>query len=140
VLFRFRPVLGSRKAVNVYSPLRPAVPLLFDWIVEHRSSNWKKPVKTKAKKAAILLCGWGFLLLGAVGLFLPLFKGVLLLFVGLLILSSEYVWAHNLLDKIRIRFPGLSSRLDRVTSMAHKWIRKLFHNAPPGISRGTTKT
>jgi putative transmembrane protein PGPGW len=95
-------------------------------MVEHRSFN---PVKTKARKAAVLLFGWGFLLLGAVGLFLPFFKGVVFLFVGLLILSSEYVWAHHLLEKIRIRFPGLSSRLDRVT--AHKWIRSLLHHPPP---------
>lgn len=84
-------------------------------------------MRTKAKKVLLLLLGWGFILVGIVGLFLPFLQGVLFLIVGLLILSSEYVWASRLLQKIRTRFPGLSARFDAAAANAHKWTSKRFH-------------
>lgn len=85
-------------------------------------------MRIKAKKVVRLLLGWGFIVGGIVGLFLPLLQGVLFLFVGLLILSSEYVWADNLLRKIRTRFPVLSSRFDQAAAKAHKWTSRRFHH------------
>ena len=82
-------------------------------------------VQTKAKKIALLLIGWAFILLGAVGLFLPVLQGVLFLMIGLLILSSEYVWAHRLLLEIRTRFPAVATRWDEARVAAHKWIAKV---------------
>jgi len=83
-------------------------------------------MKTKAKKILKLLVGWAFILFGIVGLFLPFLKGILFLFVGLVILSSEYVWAHRLLSKIRNRFPRVTARLDKVTTAIHDRIGKAF--------------
>jgi uncharacterized protein len=60
-----------------------------------------------------VLFGWGFILLGVIGLFLPILQGVLFLLIGLLTLSSEYVWAHRLLLKIWNRFPAVARRWDR---------------------------
>jgi uncharacterized protein len=82
-------------------------------------------VQTKAKKIALLLFGWGFILLGVIGLFLPILQGVLFLLIGLLILSTEYVWAHRLLLKIRNRFPAVVTRWDKARVTAHKWIAKV---------------
>jgi uncharacterized membrane protein YbaN (DUF454 family) len=84
-------------------------------------------VQTKAKKAILLLFGWGFILLGVIGLFLPILQGVLFLLIGLLILSSEYVWAHRLLLKIRNRFPDVAKRSDEAQKTAHKLMAKIFH-------------
>lgn len=86
-------------------------------------------MQTKAKKIALLLFGWGFTVLGVVGLFLPILQGVLFLLIGLLILSSEYVWAHRLLLKIRNRFPAVARRWDETQRTAHKWMAKIFHRA-----------
>jgi uncharacterized membrane protein YbaN (DUF454 family) len=61
------------------------------------------------KRVLILVAGWAFILLGIVGLFLPILQGVLFLLIGLLLLSSEYVWAHHLLGKLRARFPESAS-------------------------------
>jgi len=83
-------------------------------------------MKTRVKKVLKLLAGWAFILLGVVGLFLPFLKGILFLFVGLVILSSEYVWAHRLLSKIRNRFPSVTARLDKATTVMHDWIGKVF--------------
>ena len=97
-------------------------------------------MQATVKKILLLFVGWGFILLGIVGLFLPVLQGVLFLIVGLLILSSEYVWAHQLLQKIRAHFPGLSSRLDEATAKARRWTGKVFHHSQRGASGGTTKT
>lgn len=78
-------------------------------------------LQTKFKKITLLLLGWGFILLGVIGLFLPILQGVLFLMIGLLILSSEYVWAHRLLQKIRNRFPAVATRWDEARATAHKW-------------------
>src|ERR1700739_3723585 len=48
---------------------------------------------------------------GIIGIILPTLPGIPLLLIGLFILSSEYVWAHQLLGKIRKRFPATSRKV-----------------------------
>lgn len=79
------------------------------------------------KRVLWLVAGWAFILLGVVGLFLPFFQGVLCLMIGLIILSSEYVWAHKLLGKVRQRFPKVAGMADRVKDKAAQWF--------PGVGR-----
>jgi uncharacterized membrane protein YbaN (DUF454 family) len=86
-------------------------------------------MQTKARKILTLLAGWAFILFGIVGLFLPFLKGILFLFIGLVILSSEYVWAHRLLSKIRDRFPSVTVRLDKATTAMHDLFGKVFHRS-----------
>ena len=69
----------------------------------------------KAKRWLLLLSGWGFILLGIAGLFLPFLQGILCLLIGLVILSSEYAWAHNLLTQLERRFPKLAAHLHRAS-------------------------
>jgi uncharacterized protein len=80
-------------------------------------------LKSHAKRILLLITGWAFILLGIVGLFLPFLQGVLFLLVGLIILSSEYVWAHRLLTKLRERFPKIGSMADQATAKATAWLR-----------------
>ena len=82
-------------------------------------------MKTYTKRILLLIVGWAFILLGIVGLFLPILQGVLFLLVGLIILSSEYVWAHHLLNKIRERFPKLGRTADQATEKATAWLRRI---------------
>lgn len=89
-------------------------------------------MRSKAKKAARLFLGWGFILVGIVGLFLPFLPGMLSLIVGLLILSLEYVWANHLLQEIRARFPGLSSRLEAIRT--YKWTGEGLRHTQPGAT------
>ena len=84
-------------------------------------------MQARVKKIMLLLLGWGFIVLGVIGLFLPILQGVLFLVVGLLILSSEYVWAHKLLQKIRTRFPQIASRWDEAAIKAHRWTENVLH-------------
>ena len=82
------------------------------------------------KRVLVLFVGWGFILLGIVGLFLPVLQGVLFLLVGLIILSSEYVWAHHLITRLRQRFPKLGKIADQAAVKATSWLQRLSHRAP----------
>ena len=83
------------------------------------------------KRILVLIVGWGCILLGVVGLFLPVLQGVLFLLIGLIVLSSEYVWAHHLLAKLRQRFPKLSRAADQAEERAGSWLRRLSRQRPP---------
>jgi len=67
----------------------------------------------KLRKAVVQLVGWMFLIAGIAGLFLPFLQGILFIFVGLVILSSQYQWAHKILGDGRKRFPKIAEQLDR---------------------------
>ena len=82
-------------------------------------------MNARIKRVLVLIVGWGFILLGIVGLFLPILQGVLFLLMGLIILSSEYVWAHHLLAKLRQRFPKISGTAEEATKRAAAWLRHL---------------
>lgn len=77
------------------------------------------------KRWLVLVTGWSFILLGIAGLFLPVLQGVLFLLIGLIILSSEYVWAHHLLHKLRTRFPKLSASAERASQKAAAWLHRI---------------
>ncbi len=70
----------------------------------------------------VLLIGWAFIVLGILGLFLPVLQGILFLLVGLIILSSEYVWAHKVLTKLRGRFPRVAHLFDQAADKARSWL------------------
>jgi uncharacterized membrane protein YbaN (DUF454 family) len=78
------------------------------------------------KKALALVAGWTFIVLGVIGLFLPFMQGILFLMIGLTILSSEYVWAHHLLTKVRARFPRIAIFSDRAREKATGWMRRVY--------------
>jgi uncharacterized membrane protein YbaN (DUF454 family) len=67
----------------------------------------------RVRRWAMLTGGWFFVALGITGLFLPILQGILFILIGLLILSSEYVWAHRLLERVKQRFPKLADHVNR---------------------------
>lgn len=81
-------------------------------------------MKKAIKRVFLLATGWFFLVLGVIGLFLPFLQGILFILIGLLILSSEYVWAHNLLNKLRDRFPRLSAKVDESHTRVSLWFQR----------------
>jgi uncharacterized membrane protein YbaN (DUF454 family) len=82
-------------------------------------------VKPYTKRILVLIVGWSSILLGIMGLFLPILQGVLFLLVGLIILSSEYAWAHRLLTRLRERFPKIGRTADQATARATAWLRRI---------------
>ena len=51
--------------------------------------------------------------------------------IGLIILSSEYIWAHHLLTKLRARFPKISRTADGAALKAGGWLRRLSRQRGP---------
>jgi uncharacterized membrane protein YbaN (DUF454 family) len=82
-------------------------------------------MRTRTKRILVLIVGWGFVLLGIAGLFLPILQGVLFILIGLIILSSEYVWAHHLLARLKQRFPRLGRTADEASAKAAAWLERL---------------
>lgn len=66
------------------------------------------------KRVALIVAGWALLLLGTIGLFLPVLPGVLFLFIGLSILSVEYEWARRWFTALRRRFPTADRKLQAI--------------------------
>ncbi len=81
-------------------------------------------MKRHLKRLGVLVLGWGFILVGLIGLFLPIIQGILCLLIGLFILSTEYAWAHHLLQKLKARFPRIAVHFDRARERAAHWLRR----------------
>ena len=74
------------------------------------------------KRIALIVAGWGFLLLGIAGLFLPILQGILFILVGLTILATEYHWARLWIVKLRQRFPAMDGKLRKFLGKKAKYI------------------
>ncbi len=81
-------------------------------------------MKARLKRWVLLGLGWGFILVGIAGLFLPVIQGILCLLIGLFILSTEYVWAHKLLAKLKARFPRIAKQFEKAKQTAEAWINR----------------
>ncbi len=79
------------------------------------------------KRMLVLVVGWAFIVLGIAGLFLPVLQGILFLLIGLIVLSSEYVWAHRLLTKLKQRFPKLAEHAHHAHVKAEQWLHRISH-------------
>lgn len=73
------------------------------------------------KKWIVLTVGWVFILAGIAGLILPILPGIPFLLIGLVILSTEYLWAHHVLTKLTARFPSVAAHLHQATEKARRW-------------------
>jgi uncharacterized membrane protein YbaN (DUF454 family) len=76
------------------------------------------------KVIALQITGYAFLVLGVLGLFLPFLQGILFLLIGLLILAKNAPWAHNLLERVRERYPKAGALIETAeTTMTGWWDR-----------------
>ena len=82
-------------------------------------------MKAVAKKIMIFVIGWFFVILGIVGLFLPVLQGILFLTGGLLILSKESRWAKKVLLKLRARYPH---QYEKIEENLIKLRKKIFQS------------
>ncbi len=89
------------------------------------------PVKKTLKRAAILVAGWAFIVLGIAGLFLPVLQGILFLLIGLFILLVEYPWAHRLLHRLKARFPKIAAQFEIAKEKSERWIARLVRRDRP---------
>jgi uncharacterized protein YqgC (DUF456 family) len=64
------------------------------------------------KKVGFTVSGWIIIGLGVAGLALPFVPGLVLILLGLVILSSHYVWAQRALHWFRGKFPKTANFAD----------------------------
>ena len=75
-------------------------------------------------RALVLSTGWILVVLGVVGLFLPILQGGLCLALGFALLSVGSQTVHLWLRKLLGRWPGLWKRLERLRRRILRWIRR----------------
>ena len=81
-----------------------------------------------AKKTLIHVVGWSFILIGIVGLFLPILQGILFLLIGLLVLSKESKWAKDLLHRIEKRYPTQYQKMHEFNEQLKKRFLRFVKN------------
>jgi uncharacterized protein len=65
--------------------------------------------------------GYAFLILGIIGLFLPILQGILFIFVGLIILGRYARWSLWLLNRIKNKH----AKSGRVIVVAENWVERI---------------
>ena len=75
----------------------------------------------RIKRLLIWCLGWVFIVLGILGLFLPVLQGILFLLIGLYLLSSTSPWAEKLLNRLRERFPKISKTFEEAKEKVASW-------------------
>ena len=75
------------------------------------TTSWQR-----LKPIVMQVLGYAFLVLGVIGMFLPILQGFLFLFIGLLILAKYAPWAQRLLDYLEARYPRFKEVRERAES------------------------
>lgn len=86
---------------------------------------FERPNRGPWKRLLFLTVGWVCLLIGLIGGLIPVLQGWPFGIAGILILSREYEWAHNLVQKVRKRFPRFAKVMDNTAEQAQRIIDKL---------------
>jgi len=71
-------------------------------------------MREQLARLARLILGWSLVILGIVGLFVPVLQGILFMLLGLWVLSIDSRWAHRCMFKLRLRFPKVHGQAQRL--------------------------
>jgi uncharacterized protein len=85
--------------------------------------------KTTWQKIALYWTGWVFIVLGVLGLFLPILQGILFLLIGLALLSAVSprvrLFRQRLRRRARARYPHWTGRFEEAERRAKHWVRRI---------------
>lgn len=56
--------------------------------------------------------GWTFVVIGVLGIFLPLLQGVLFIVIGLTILSTHSAFARRMLSRLENKYPEIYAKVE----------------------------
>jgi len=76
------------------------------------------------KKFGLLITGWLFIVLGILGLFLPILQGILFILIGLAILSSRSDTIKRFLKHLEERYPQHHKRIEIWREKIRNWFKK----------------
>lgn len=76
-------------------------------------------------RITLMVLGWLMVLLGIVGIFLPILQGFAFIFIGLVMLSIASERVHGWLERLLRRSPGIQQRYQGLRQRLHlKFSRK----------------
>lgn len=84
-------------------------------------------VKKHAKRITLDAIGWFFIILGLIGLVLPILQGLLFLAIGLYILSIHSPFIQRIVYKVKHFHPKITPHFDRVEKKIEHFFRHLIH-------------
>ncbi|MDD2237575.1 MAG: hypothetical protein PHG65_10255 [Kiritimatiellae bacterium] len=73
-----------------------------------------KRARARWKDLVRVTLGWLFILLGILGLFLPILQGILFLAIGLWLLAPHVPLFHRLQQRVYARHPRIKKRIRRI--------------------------
>jgi uncharacterized membrane protein YbaN (DUF454 family) len=76
------------------------------------------------KRIGLLIIGWFFIVLGVLGLFLPILQGVLFILIGLAILSSRSEIIKRFLKHLEERYPQHHEQVEKWKAKIRRWFKK----------------
>ncbi len=76
------------------------------------------------KRIGLLIIGWFFIVLGILGLFLPVLQGILFILIGLAILSSRSETIKRLLKHLEECYPQYHEKIEAWKERLRKWFKK----------------
>jgi len=76
------------------------------------------------KRIGLLIVGWFFIVLGILGLFLPILQGVLFILIGLAILSTRSEIIKRFLKHLEERYPHHHERVEIWKEKMKNWFKK----------------
>ncbi len=78
----------------------------------------------KFKKIGILILGWSFIVVGIIGLFLPILQGILFIMIGLSILSSRSELVKRFLKHLEEHYPQHHRKVEMWKEKVTNWFRR----------------
>jgi len=78
------------------------------------------------RRVGVLIVGCALVLLGTIGLAVPVLQGVMLILLGLYVLSRESRTARRLHEQLLARHPGLRSAVERAKARLRRLRRRLW--------------
>jgi uncharacterized membrane protein YbaN (DUF454 family) len=75
------------------------------------------------KRIGLLIVGWFFIVLGILGLFLPILQGVLFILIGLAILSTRSEIIKRFLKYLEERYPHHHERVEIWKEKIKNWFK-----------------
>jgi uncharacterized membrane protein YbaN (DUF454 family) len=76
------------------------------------------------KRIGLLIIGWFFIVLGVLGLFLPILQGVLFILIGLAILSSRSEMIKRFLKHLEERYPHHHEQVEIWKEKIKNWFKR----------------
>ena len=77
------------------------------------------------KRYIVLGLGWFFVVLGVLGIFLPVLQGILFLLIGFILLSRESAWVQRQLKKLKSRYPKFAEKYHEAEVRAERLWKKI---------------